>query len=350
MQKYLIYHLCALFAGVVLDLIIGDPKGFPHPVVFIGKWIAHLERKLYPKDENNGTGSDKKIAKSAKRRGALLCGIVCTVTVVVTAALLFGAYLVHPYLGVAVEAILTCYILAAKSLYKESMKVYHALPEKSADAGFGDADANLQDARAALSMIVGRDTQELGIEKIVAAAVETVAENTSDGVIAPLLYTAIGGPVLGMLYKAVNTMDSMIGYKNERYLHFGRAAAKLDDVCNFLPARISAWLMIAFTALAGIFDRHYDAAGARRIFARDRYNHSSPNSAQTESVCAGALGIRLGGPSYYFGKLVEKPCLGDETRGIEAADIRRANVLMFGTEGIAVLLVLLIAAMIVFMV
>lgn len=192
-------------------------------------------------------------------------------------------------------------------------------------------------------MIVGRDTQDLTTEGVTKAAVETVAENASDGVIAPLFYLAIGGPVLGWAYKAVNTMDSMVGYKNEKYIDFGRAAAKLDDAVNFLPSRISAYLMIFACRLCG---KDYDAARAKRIYLRDRRKHASPNSAQTESACAGALGLRLAGDASYFGKIVKKPFIGDRIRPTEPEDIPRANRLMYATamlcEGICLMILFLV--------
>ena len=168
-------------------------------------------------------------------------------------------------------------------------------------------------------------SDRLDEEGVAKAAVETVAENTSDGVIAPMVYTALGGPVLGLLYKAVNTMDSMVGYKNEKYLYFGRAAAKLDDLVNYVPARVSAWMMIGGAFLLG---GDFSGRGALRVYKRDRRNHASPNSAHTESVCAGALGVRLAGDGWYFGKLVKKPFIGDDLRRVEYEDIRRANRLM----------------------
>ena len=240
-----------------------------------------------------------------------------SVTFAVTAFLVIGTYLLHPYLGVAVETIMTYQILAVKCLKVESMKVYQSLTKEG-----------IEEARKAVAMIVGRDTAVLDGTGVAKAAIETVAENSSDGVIAPMLYTALGGPVLGFLYKAVNTMDSMIGYKNEKYLNFGRTAAKLDDVCNYLPSRISAYLMIAAAYLGG---SDFSGKGAYRIYKRDRRNHASPNSAQTESVCAGALGIQLAGDAVYFGKVVKKPHIGDDTRPVEYEDIRRANRLMYLT-------------------
>nr|MCR5619933.1 adenosylcobinamide-phosphate synthase CbiB [Lachnospiraceae bacterium] len=237
-------------------------------------------------------------------------------------------YMINRYLGLAIESVLTCYILAARSLCRESMAV-----SKELDKG------DIPGARYKLSMIVGRDTAELSEEEIVKAAVETVSENTSDGVIAPLIFTAIGGPVLGFLYKAVNTMDSMLGYKNERFKDFGFFSAKADDVFNFLPSRISALFMVAGTFVIGIFSKGYDAKSAARIWKRDRLNHKSPNSAQTESVCAGALGLKLGGPHLYGGVMVDKPFIGDEIRHAEITDIRRSNNLMFMTETLSVLMI-----------
>ena len=228
------------------------------------------------------------------------------------------------WLFFALEVFWSFQILAARSLKSESMKVYEALKNGS-----------LEEARKAVSMIVGRDTQNLTEEGVAKAAVETVAENSSDGVVAPLIFLSLGGPVLGFFYKAVNTLDSMVGYKNDRYLYFGRFSAKLDDVLNFIPSRLSGLLLVAASPLAGL-----DGKGAWRIFRRDRKNHASPNSAQTEAAAAGALGVQLAGDAYYFGKLYKKPTIGDPLRPVEYEDIRRVNRLMYA----AVCLALLIAA------
>ena len=184
-------------------------------------------------------------------------------------------------------------------------------------------------------MIVGRDTERLTEEGIIRAAVETVAENASDGVIAPLCYIALGGPVLGFLYKGINTMDSMVGYHNEKYEYFGRAAARLDDAANFIPSRFSALLMVG-----AAFVLRMDWRNGWRIFLRDRRNHKSPNSAQTEAACAGILGVRLAGDAWYFGKLVKKPYIGDDSRPVEAEDIVRANRLMYAAEWLGLVLAL----------
>lgn len=282
-------------------MMLGDPVRMPHPVRLIGLVITKLEKKLYR-------------GKNLLFKGCILTILTAGFVLLVSSLLLAGAYLVGKTVGILVESVMTWQILAAKSLTDESMKVYDRLQ-----------DADLEGARYAVSMIVGRDTACLDSSGVIRAAVETVAENTSDGVIAPMIYLALGGPVLGFLYKAVNTMDSMIGYKNERYLYFGRMAAKADDFLNYIPARISAGMMLLSAFLLG---RNFDGKRAYRIYRRDRKKHASPNAAQTESVLAGALGIRLAGDAYYFGKLVKKPYIGDDDRPVEAEDIRRANRLM----------------------
>ena len=298
----------AFIAGFLLDLLIGDPHGWPHPVIWIGNLISGLTKALLHEGEKK---------KKKRRRGLLLVVIVIAIPVSITALIMHITYTYNSYLGFIIEAVITYQCLAAKSLYTESMKVYHAL------------DEGIDSARVAVSMIVGRDTASLDQAGVTKAAVETVAENTSDGVIAPMIYLAIGGPVLGICYKAINTMDSMVGYKNDKYLDFGRYAAKLDDIANFIPARIAAILMIFACHFLG---PDFNASEARRIFKRDRFNHASPNSAQTESVCAGALGLQLAGPASYFGKVVDKKFIGDKTREITPLDIKKANRLMFATS------------------
>ncbi len=304
------YHMAAFLMGFIMDMLFGDPYFLPHPVRLIGRLISGAEGRLLRKNDEYDDSVRLK-------KGVALAVIVPVITMAATAFLLLGAYGCHPVLGIAVETVMTYQILAAKCLKTESMKVYKCLKDK-----------NINEARTALSMIVGRDTQALNEEGIIKAAVETVAENTSDGVTAPMLYTALGGPVLGFFYKAVNTMDSMVGYKNEKYLYFGRAAAKLDDLVNYIPSRISAYLMITAAYIGGDV---FSGKSARYIYKRDRHNHASPNSAQTESVCAGALGVRLAGDASYFGHIVRKPYIGDELRKAEYEDIRRANRLMYLT-------------------
>ncbi len=316
------YHLISFVLGFILDLCVGDPYVFPHPIRWIGRLIGGLEKRLLGDEAD--TISDRRKAA----RGIWLVLIVCLITSVAAAGMLLGAYLLHPVLGAALETIMTYQLLATKCLKDESMKVYDALNMRG-----------LEEGRKAVSMIVGRDTECLDKEGVIKATVETIAENTSDGVIAPMIYTALGGPMLGFLYKAVNTMDSMVGYKNDRYLYFGRAAAKVDDVCNFLPSRISAYLMMVACIFLG---KEFDMKKAFCIHKRDARKHASPNAAQTESTCAGALGIQLAGNATYFGVVHEKPDIGDAMRPIAPDDIKRANRLLYVT---AILSELLCAAL-----
>lgn len=316
------YHIFAFIAGFVLDLLIGDPHFIPHPVRLIGSLISSLDKRLNCDAGYNS--SEKKLNLIKYKRGMLLAFTVIFATFAISVIIIVAAYSINLYAGVIAEAVMTWQILATKCLRVESMRVYDALKTDGVDAG-----------RRAVSMIVGRDTSVLDAAGVTRAAVETIAENTSDGVIAPMFYTAIGGPVLGFVYKAVNTMDSMLGYKNDKYMYFGRFAARLDDVVNFIPARISAYLMIAAAFIGG---RQFDGKNAYRIFKRDRFNHASPNSAQTESVCAGALRVQLAGDAVYFGKLVKKKYIGDGLREIEYEDIKRANRLMYITAFLCELL------------
>lgn len=316
------YHIFAFIAGFVLDLLIGDPHFIPHPVRLIGSLISFLDKMLNCDAGYNS--SEKKLNLIKYKRGMLLVFTVIFATFAISVIIIVAAYSINLYAGVIAEAVMTWQILATKCLRVESMRVYDALRTDGVDAG-----------RRAVSMIVGRDTSVLDAAGVTRAAVETIAENTSDGVIAPMLYTASGGPVLGFVYKAVNTMDSMLGYKNDKYMYFGRFAARLDDVVNFIPARISAYLMIAAAFIGG---RQFDGKNAYRIFKRDRFNHASPNSAQTESVCAGALRVQLAGDAVYFGKLVKKKYIGDGLREIEYEDIKRANRLMYITAFLCELL------------
>ena len=305
------WSLYALLIGFGMDLILGDPHGFPHPVAAIGKLISGLEkrlRRLFP-----ATVRGENIA------GGVLWVLVAGLSTVVPAFVLWGCRLVSPWLRLVVESAMCWQILATKSLRVESMKVYTALET-------GD----LQASRYAVSMIVGRDVSRLDEAGVARAAVETVAENTSDGVVAPLVFLALGGAPLGFFYKAVNTMDSMLGYVEPPYKNIGLVPARLDDVMNFLPARLSALLMLAAGALLGM-----DAKQGWKIFRRDRFNHASPNSAQTESVCAGRLGLRLAGDAWYHGVLHKKPYIGDALRDIEHRDIPRACRLLYGTSFLA---------------
>ena len=303
----LLLHTIAFAVGFLLDLIFGDPQYPFHPVRLIGHLINHLEKAL-----NAGSSP-----KSKRMRGVFTVIFVCTLPCIMSSIFLAAMYKIHYAIFCAAEAIMIYQLIAVKALKTESMKVYHELKNNG-----------LSDSRRALSMIVGRDTQNLSEEQICKACVETVAEGTCDGVIAPMLYCALGGPVLGVFYKAINTMDSMIGYKNDRFIDFGRAAAKTDDTLNFLPSRIAALVMLLSSVFLG---KQFSTVNAYRVFVRDRFNHQSPNSAQTESVCAGALGLKLAGPAWYEGKLEKKPFIGDEKRLAEPDDIKLANRLMYLT-------------------
>ncbi len=310
----MIRSIYALILGFVIDLFLGDPRWLTHPVVLIGKLTSSTERmvrRIFPK-----TVLGENIA------GGILWLIVVAVSTLVPAGILWAGYAVHFWLGFALETILCWLILATKSLKDESMKVYAALQT-------GD----LEKSRYAVSMIVGRDTAELDDKAVTRAAVETMAENTSDGIIAPMLFLAVGGAPLGMFYKAVNTMDSMLGYVEMPYKNIGLIPAKMDDVVNFLPARLSALMML----IAGAFLK-LDIKNGWKIFRRDRYNHASPNSAQTESVCAGLLGLRLAGDAWYHGVLHKKKYIGDAKREIEYEDIPRSCKLLYATAILALIL------------
>ena len=307
-------HLAAIIAGFILDLIFGDPHWLPHPICLIGNLIGFIERNLRPRLEPN--------------KGALLLGgalmviIVLVISFVVPMAILLAAGMVSSWLAFALETLMCYQIFATKCLRDESMKVYTALHNH-----------DLADARVKLSWIVGRDTQNLDEEEITKGAVETVAENTADGIIAPMFYMFLGGVPLAFLYKGINTLDSMVGYKNDKFLYFGRCAAKLDDLANLLPARITGLVMIGAAFVLGL-----DGKNAWKIFWRDRYNHLSPNSAMTESVTAGALNIQLGGDHFYFGKLVHKDTIGDDIRPVCPEDIVKTNRLLYMTAVLCLVL------------
>ena len=301
----------AVVGGFVLDALFGDPAWLPHPVVFMGKVIARLEGFLRPRLP--------KTPKGEVLGGAIVAFCLPVGTLVFTGAVCRGAARLHPLLGLAVQMFWCAQALAARGLVQESTNVYKELIKPDLPA-----------ARRAVSRIVGRDTAALTAEGVTKAAVETVAENASDGVIAPLFYMLLGGAPLALTYKAINTMDSMLGYKNERYLYFGRVPAKLDDAANYLPSRLAGLLWVAAAAFT-----HNDAKGAWKIWRRDRRRHASPNSAQTESACAGALGVQLAGPAYYFGQYYPKLTIGDALRPIEPEDILRANRMMYVASSFA---------------
>ena len=301
----------AVLGGFVLDALFGDPAWLPHPVVYMGKAISKLEKFLRPRLPKTPQGE--------LLGGAIVAFCLPVGTFLLTGLVCWGAARLHPLLGLAVQMFWCGQALAARGLVQESTNVYKELKKP-----------DLPGARKAVSRIVGRDTAELTAEGVTKAAVETVAENASDGVIAPLLYMLIGGAPLALTYKAINTMDSMLGYKNEKYLYFGRIPAKMDDAANYLPSRLAALLWVAAAAFT-----HNDAKGAWKIWRRDRRRHASPNSAQTESACAGALGVQLAGPAYYFGQYYPKLTIGDALRPIEPEDILRANRMMYVASSFA---------------
>ena len=299
-----------ILGAIALDLVFGDPRWWPHPVIGIGRFISLAERLL------RRTIQDERLA------GIILLVMTVMVTTGTAWLLLLGAYLLHPRAGYILTLLLSWSCLAARSLHYESKLVAVAL-----DAG------ELDEARRLLSRIVGRDTEQLDESEIWRALVETVAENSSDGVIAPLLCLMIGGPVLGLAYKAVNTLDSMVGYKNDRYLRFGWASARCDDLANWLPARITGLLMVLMTPLFAL-----SRTDAWQIMRRDGRNHASPNSGIPEAAAAGALGVQLGGTNLYSGKPVEKPTIGDPLQPLTWDSWMGTVRLMYGAEGALTLL------------
>ena len=310
----MMWSVYALFIGFIIDLIVGDPHSIPHPVIFIGKLISAIEkvvRKIFPK-----TVRGENVA------GGVLWLLVVVISTAVPALLLWLSYGLNTWLGLALESIMCWQIIATKSLKDESMKVYAALKT-----------GNIEKSRYAVSMIVGRDTADLNDKAVARAAVETVAENTSDGIVAPLIFLAIGGAPLGFFYKAVNTMDSMLGYVEMPYKNIGLVPAKVDDVMNFIPSRLSALIMLFAGWLLKL-----NVKNGWKVFRRDRFNHASPNSAQTESVCAGLLGLRLAGDAWYHGVIHKKKFIGDALREIEYEDIQRACRLLYVTAVLSLIL------------
>ncbi|MEY8320693.1 adenosylcobinamide-phosphate synthase CbiB [Lachnospiraceae bacterium 46-61] len=306
-------NILIVIIAFYMDILFGDPSNIPHPICGIGHIISKTEsilRKYYCSTQ-----------LQKQKSGVLLVAIVIIISLSIPVLLLFLLRFLGQKAVLSTKVVICWYMLAMKSLKKESIAVYHALQKN-----------DLQGARKAVSRIVGRDTQNLTEEGIIKATVETVAENTSDGVIAPLFYMTFFGTLGGVFYKAVNTMDSMVGYKNEKYIDFGKFAAKLDDIVNYIPSRISALLLCCCSFLLG-----YDGKNSFKIWKRDKRKHASPNSAQTESACAGALGIQLAGDAWYFGKRYQKEFIGDKKRNVEIEDIKRANHLLYASSVLAVI-------------
>ncbi len=304
MKEALAGHTAVVLAAVLLDLLLGDPRRLPHPVVCIGKLVARLETSL------------RRTVASERLAGVILLVVTVSVAYGLAALIVKGASAVSPYAGFAAAALLGWTSLAARSLHRESRLVADAL-----------ARGDIEEARRSLSYIVGRDTEALEESEIWRATVETVAENTSDGVIAPLFCLMLGGPPLALAYKAINTLDSMVGYRNERYLQFGWASARCDDLANWLPSRLTGLLMVLSAPLFGLSMR-----GAWWIMVRDGRNHSSPNSGIPEAAAAGALGVQLGGTNYYFGEPVAKPTIGDALKPLSRQAYQGAVRLMYGAE------------------
>lgn len=306
-----------IIIGYVLDLIFGDPYWFPHPVRFIGKFIIFFERQIR-------RFAHSKV--SEKIGGFILAGATVTVSYLVVWFLLKLSSSINESLFHIVNIVLIYTTLATRSLGDEAMKVYRYI-----------IDGDLTNARKALSYIVGRDTDKLDVQGICRAVVETVAENTSDGIIAPLFYLFLGGTPISIVYKAINTLDSMVGYKNERYINLGMASARLDDIANYIPARITALLIVIASLIVRLNPKR-----SLFIMIRDGRNNPSPNSGYPEASMAGALGIQLGGLSSYGGKIVEKPYIGDPINTITPEHIVLSVRIMYVTSLLAIILGLII--------
>ncbi|MDF2613099.1 MAG: adenosylcobinamide-phosphate synthase [Clostridia bacterium] len=304
-------HLITIVLGYLLDLVLGDPYSFPHPVRYIGKLIRAVEKEVR---------KHMKSPKQLKIGGGILWFVVVGCTYA-TSYVIIKLSSIHPAVYTSVSILLIYTTLATKCLKDEAVKIYRTL-----------RTGTLEESRTQLSFIVGRDTTNLTKKEIVRATVETVAENTVDGIIAPLLYAFIGGAPLALAYKAVNTLDSMVGYKNEKYKDIGFVSAKIDDVANFIPARLTSVLMMIASFLLG-----FNGVQSIKIALRDRKNHKSPNCAYPEGSVAGALGVQLGGTNTYFGEVVYKPTIGDQTREIEDEDILRTNSLMYVTSLVGII-------------
>lgn len=299
-------NILSIYIGYIIDLIVGDPYSFPHPVRYIGKLIKITENNI------------RKVVKSDK--GLKIGGFfLWIITVGITYLITYGIVRLSSFndiVYILVNSFIIYTTLATKCLKDEAVKIYKVL--KTGD---------LEKSRVQLSYIVGRDTTNLSKQEIIRATVETVAENTVDGIIAPMFYAFIGGAPLAMAYKAINTLDSTVGYKNDKYMNLGFASAKIDDIANYIPARISIVLMAIGSIVLG-----YDYKNCFKIAIRDRRNHKSPNCAYPEGAVAGALGVQLGGTNIYFGKAVYKPTIGDKNREIEKDDIVKTNRIMYATS------------------
>lgn len=303
-----------IILGYTADLFIGDPYWLFHPVRWIGQFILFLEKKLLKAET----------AFKQKTKGLLVLLLVSSVSFVIPFIILKLSFAIHVLLGLVIESFMIYQIFATKCLDVETKKVYMAL--KTGD---------IKQARKAISFLVSRDTHDMSVEDIIKASIETIAENIGDGVIAPMFYVVIGGAPLGWYYKSVNTLDSMVGYKNDRFNHYGYCSAKWDDVLNYIPARLTA----VFILVAGLFLR-FNLRNGIRILKRDKRNHASPNSAFPESAAAGLLDIQIGGKASYFGEVSMKPTMGDANKNIEISDLYKVKQLLYATSlvGLFVLL------------
>lgn len=332
MLFFLLFELSVL-CGFAMDLLFADPERLPHPVVIIGKGITFLEKHLRAIFPDTPGGR--------RAAGGVMAFLIPVTTFLVSAGFCVLAWIIHPAVFFLLHTLWCWQAVAIRGLAKEARNVYRCLTMDGPEEDI--RQARLQAARKAVSRIVGRDTQALDADGVTRAAVETVAENYSDGVTCPYFYMMIGGAPLALTYKSVNTMDSMVGYKNETYIDFGRRPAHLDDVFGYIPARLSALLWILAAGLSG-----QNMKDAWKIWRRDNRNHASPNSAQTESACAGALGVQLAGPAYYFGEFYDKPTIGDALRTIEPEDILRTNRMMYAASVLSLLLTMAVSAGLIF--
>lgn len=299
-----------IWVGFVLDLLIGDPPKMPHPIRWIGKAISAIEARW---NRHNDAPDKKQVM------GLFMAMIIIGGTYLVYSTLLLIAFKIHPYLGYAAEAYVVFRMLATKCLADEGIRIYKVL-----------RTGNLAEARKWIGYLVSRDTSQLTEEAVIKATIETISENTIDGVVSPLFFTFLGGPALGMAYKAANTLDSMVGYKNDRYIDFGKASALIDDGLNWIPARLTGVLMVIAAFLLGL-----DYRRAAHVLIRDRFNHASPNSPFGEAPTAGALRIQLGGRATYFGVTTDKPTFGDAIEAINGHHIKKAVDLMYVTAFLA---------------
>jgi len=303
-----------IILGYTMDLFIGDPYWLFHPVRWIGQLILLLEKRLLKEESGN----------KQKFKGLLLLIIVSSLSFVIPFYLLRLAFKVHMLLGLFVEAFMIYQIFATKCLDVETKKVYKALK-----------NGDITEARKAISYLVSRDTESMTDEDIIKASIETIAENLGDGVIAPMFFVVIGGAPLGWYYKSVNTLDSMVGYKNDKFNHYGYCSAKWDDVLNYVPARLTA----IFILIAGLFLR-LNLKNGIKMLKRDKHNHSSPNSAFPESAAAGLLDIQLGGKASYFGEVSMKPTMGDKNKTIHVEDLYKTKQLLYVTSGVGLFILL----------